>query len=75
MHEELRGTEPELLAQTGETDIPYCMVSCSAIKAGVKREKWENVQSDDICLPKKLLGVMSPDYLGVAEHLPAQGIQ
>lgn len=44
------------------------------MKAGVKREKGEDVQSDDICLPKKQLGVMSPDYLGVAEHLPAHGI-
>lgn len=51
------------------------MVSCSAVKVGVKREKGEEVQSDDICLPKKLLGVMSPDYLGVAEHLPAHGIK
>lgn len=34
----------------------------------------ESIKSDGICLPrKKLLHMMSPASLGIAEHLPASG--
>lgn len=42
-------------------------------------ESWENgrgkedVRSDGIHLPKKLLSVMSPALLAVAEYQPAEG--
>lgn len=43
----------------------------SATESGVQMEKVSDVQSDGIYLSKKLLHVMSPAFLQVAEHLPA----
>lgn len=51
-------------------DIPYHMVSCSSVKSGVKSGRGRDVWSDGICLP---LFVMSPAFLEVTEHLPADG--
>jgi len=45
----------------------------------LKRKRWGKeggsggIPSDGICLPNKLLGVMIPAFLEVAEHLPAYG--
>lgn len=61
------------LTQTYQRDTPYNMTSCSAIKAGVTKEEGQDVWTDVICLPKKLLHVTSPAFLEVAEHLSAEG--
>lgn len=60
-----------LLPQVDQRDIPRRRAMCSAIKA--KGESGEDVQSDATHLAKKLLCVLSPAFLGVAEHLPATG--
>ena len=57
------------LTQTDQSDIPYYMVSCSAITAGGKREEDVDIQNDGIYLHKKL----SFAFLEMAEHLPANG--
>jgi len=43
------------------------------MKAGVKKEEKKDIKSDGICLPKKVLHMMSPAFLEVAEHLPDDG--
>lgn len=47
------------------------MMSCSAIKAEVEMGEVGDILSDCVCLPNKLLRVMSPAFLEVAVHLTA----
>lgn len=54
-------------------DVPCHMIPCSTIKTGGNKEEEGDVQSDGICLPKKLFCMMNSAVLGVAEHLPARG--
>jgi len=51
------------------------MILWSALKVGGKTEEGGEIQSDDICLSKKMLHMMRPTFLKVAEHLPANGKQ
>lgn len=63
------------LTQTEERDVPYHTASWTAIKARGMKEEGMDFQRDGVCLPKKLLHVMSPAFLEVAEHLPGDGKQ
>lgn len=49
VHKKLEGDTGD---QTDQRDIPYHMAL--VIKAGVKKKEERDVQSDDICLSKKL---------------------
>lgn len=68
VHKKLRGVTP-----VDQRDIPYHVVSCSSIKYGVNKEEGWDVWSNGVCIPKKPLRLMSPAFLEVAEHLPANG--
>lgn len=57
-------TQPGQQTQTGQRDLSHNMVSCSAIKVGVKKEEGEDVPSRH---------VMSPAFLEVTENMPADG--
>ena len=46
------GTSPEQLAQANQGDIPYHMMSCSAIKAGVMKEEGWDIQADSAGLAR-----------------------
>ena len=46
------GTQPGQLTPTDQRDIPDHVVSCSAYKAGGRRRRGVDVQSDGVCLPK-----------------------
>lgn len=50
VHKELGGDSTR--AQTVQRDFPYRMASCSALKAGGKKEEGGDIQSDGVCLPK-----------------------
>ena len=67
------GTQLGQLTPTDQRDIPDHKMSCSAYKAGGRRRKRGVVQSDGICLPKRLLGMMEPCFPEMAEHLPDMG--
>jgi len=45
------GIKPGQLALADQKDIPYCMMSCSAIKAKGGK-KVQDVQNYGVCLPK-----------------------
>lgn len=45
------------------------------LKAGVRREEEEDIQSDGVHLAKKPLYMTSPAFLEGAEHPPADGKQ
>lgn len=69
-----KGTEPEQLTQTAQYCIPFYMASCwtepqSWGKEGGRRD----VCGDDICLPEKMLHMLSAAVLAVAEHLLVDG--
>ena len=73
MHQELGGNT----ARTAGPGWPKgCPTPCGVMlsnKAGVKKEEGEDVWSDGVCLPKKMLCVMIPAFLEVSEHLPGCG--
>ena len=56
------GTQPGQLATADQRDIPYHTASYSAIKAGGKRRKGGDIQSDSQCLSSPL-SVMSCAFL------------
>lgn len=73
MHQELRrGDTDETGTQTAQRE-PMHVASCSVIKAGVKQEEGGGLGVIAFVFPRKHHTVMSPAFLGVAEHLPASG--
>lgn len=57
------GIKPGQLALADQKDIPYCMMSCSAIKAKGGK-KVQDVQNYGVCLPKWPLCVREPCFPG-----------
>lgn len=49
------------------------MALYSEIKADEEKEEGDDVGCGENGFPKKPLGTMSPAFLGVVEHLPANG--
>lgn len=57
-HKELGEDTARTLTQAGHKDIPCYMASCSASKAGIMKKEREDVQSNSVGLPNKVLHVM-----------------
>lgn len=60
----------ELGGHGGPRGIPQHRASCTCIKMG--KEEEEDVQSDEICLPKPPSLMMEPDCPGMAELVPME---
>ena len=64
VHKELGGDTARTADPNDQRDIPYHMTSRSAYKAGGRRRKRGDIQSDGVCLPKSPLCVMEPCFPG-----------
>lgn len=68
LHESSSDSKPVLL----KSQRLFCSLCCPANEGA---GEWGDVQGNDVCLPKKLLSVMSLAFLGVAEYLLVNGKQ
>ena len=69
------GTQPGQLTLAEQRAIPYCTMSCSAIKAEGKKEERGMFGVMAFVIPSNRCMWQSPAFLETAEHLPANGKQ